>query len=169
MRWPPIERVVREYVDDDDERVPQITSAAMTNLDTSDSLRKVIESMLQASPTFRRQCARLAAESRLTIEVALVAVEPSRTSRATTQFAVGVGGLLVARIMIGPAGPVDELLAHEFEHVLEQLDGVDLESLARRQATGVSVVDGSRFETVRAATVGRQVAEEIRNARRQPE
>jgi hypothetical protein len=168
MRRPAIERVVREYVDDDD-AVPHLASASMANLETSEELRKLIDTMLQASPTFRRQCTRLAADQRLSIVVAVAALDPSRSSRATTQFGAGVGGRLVARVLLKHGGPMDELIAHEFEHVLEQLDGVDLESLARRQATGVSVVDGSRFETVRAVAIGRQVAEEIRSARRQHE
>ena len=43
-----------------------------------------------------------------------------------------------------------ELIAHEFEHVLEQLDGVDLKALARA-GEARRLADGA-FETERAVT-----------------
>ena len=54
-----------------------------------------------------------------------------------------------------------ELIAHEFEHVLEQLDCVDLRALAH---TGDSrqLADGA-FETARAIIAGQQVAGEVVN------
>ena len=163
---PTFEHVVQEFVDDE-RAAPQVfTLALIPNLGVTGSLRSVIESMMQVSLTFRRQCARLAAAENLTIFVAASIGDPSRLTRATTQFSVAPEGRLVARILVGPYGSREELLAHEFEHVLEQLDGVDLAALSQRNATGVSLIDGTRFETVRAVAIGRQVVEEIANARR---
>jgi hypothetical protein len=55
-----------------------------------------------------------------------------------------------------------ELIAHEIEHVIEQIDGVDLRVQSLLPGTGVrSCMDGS-FETVRAVRVGRRVAQETR-------
>jgi hypothetical protein len=163
---PAFDRVVQEYVDDED-MAPQVSAPRfLNNVGASDSMFRMIESMMQASPTFRRQCARLAGASSLTVIVALVAVEPSRQTRATTVFSVSPEGHMVARVMLGPSGSKEELLAHEFEHILEQLDGVDLPSMSRRSSSGVSVVNGTHFETVRANVIGRQVAEEIHYGKR---
>ena len=53
-----------------------------------------------------------------------------------------------------------EYLAHEIEHVLEQVDGVDLRRSARGGVAGVS--ETSRvFETARAIAIGRVVAREV--------
>ena len=52
-----------------------------------------------------------------------------------------------------------ELLAHEFEHLIEQLDGVDLKALAR-DGEARRLADGA-FETDRAMAAGQQVAGEV--------
>jgi hypothetical protein len=58
------------------------------------------------------------------------------------------------------------LIAHEFEHILEQLDEVDLPSMAARPATGVHTVPGSdHFETDRAIAAGRAVRAEVKRGR----
>ena len=52
-----------------------------------------------------------------------------------------------------------EAIAHELEHVLEQVEGTDLARLARQRVDGV--VDlGGQYETARAQSVGRTVARE---------
>ena len=47
---------------------------------------------------------------------------------------------------------MQELIAHEFEHVIEQLDGVDLAAHAALPHTGVTSIGHSTdiFETMRA-------------------
>ena len=60
------------------------------------------------------------------------------------------------------AATLVELIAHELEHVLEQLDDVNLTQLA--QGPGVSSYghEGSRsFETARARQIGLDVAAEF--------
>jgi hypothetical protein len=52
-----------------------------------------------------------------------------------------------------------EYLAHELEHVLEQIEGVDLVRLKRQRVDGVAHV-GGQDETARARSVGRAVARE---------
>jgi hypothetical protein len=54
-----------------------------------------------------------------------------------------------------------ELIAHELEHVLEQVDGIDLRRRARQRLNGVIIL-GGRYETERARSVGRTVAREAR-------
>jgi len=58
------------------------------------------------------------------------------------------------------------LIAHEFEHIIEQLDGVDLPLMASRTASGVHRVPGSEhFETDRAIAAGHRVSEEVSRGR----
>ena len=60
-----------------------------------------------------------------------------------------------------------ELIAHEFEHILEQLDSVDLAAMAARSGTGVRAVSElGHFETDRAIAAGRRVESEMASARR---
>ena len=60
-----------------------------------------------------------------------------------------------------------ELIAHEMEHVIEQLDEIDLPSLADLPDTGVhhTLSAGVTFETSRAAQTGLRVAREVRESR----
>ena len=54
-----------------------------------------------------------------------------------------------------------ELIAHEFEHIIEQLDGVDLAIMSRLRSTGVKRVgEVDAFETRRAIVTGLRVARE---------
>jgi hypothetical protein len=57
-----------------------------------------------------------------------------------------------------------ELIAHELEHVIEQLDQIDLASLAALRDTGVRHAQGEGvvFETARATQVGLKVTREVR-------
>jgi hypothetical protein len=52
-----------------------------------------------------------------------------------------------------------EYLAHELEHVLEQIEGLDLVRLKRQRVDGAEHV-GGQHETARARSVGRTVARE---------
>ena len=81
-----------------------------------------------------------------------------RRGRATS-FRQGEWGALAAEIEIRSVPDLTELLAHEFEHLIEQLDGVDLPALAR-QGEARRLSDGA-FETDRAIAAGHQVAGEV--------
>ena len=55
------------------------------------------------------------------------------------------------------------MVAHELEHIIEQLDDVDLREKARRARSGVRLIQGNDlvFETLRARRIGRRVLEEV--------
>ena len=55
------------------------------------------------------------------------------------------------------------MVAHELEHIIEQLDEVDLREKARRARSGVRLIQGNDlvFETLRARRIGRRVLEEV--------
>lgn len=153
--------VARVYVPVDDQLAASVTLPA--NLKLNDMYRPYVEAMLRLSPTFRRQCVRLANAPSLTIEV-----QPLRSLyndvRARTRFWRTPEGNRFASVEIGPSDDQVELIAHEIEHVIEQLDGVDLRARAAMPATGVRVCEDREgsFETVRASRAGRAVAGEVR-------
>lgn len=53
------------------------------------------------------------------------------------------------------------MLAHEFEHVLEQIEGVRLADEADLPGTGVQRVSGGAFETARARAAGKAAEAEV--------
>ena len=156
--------VMQVLTDDASAAPPFDTVHLPPNLVVATALRQTFEAMLRDSPTFRRQCARLTTAWSVTIRIMLTG---STRSEAVTNFSVDREGRKVAQIQLGHRADREELIAHECEHIIEQLDGVDLPALARHANGGVrSTEDAGRFETERAIAVGRQVAEELRTARR---
>jgi len=152
---------VRQYVAD---KTAPARLALPPNFIVPDNFCPGIESMLHDSATFRRQCLRIAGEPRLMIH--LIFATPSTRSdvRAVTTITREHDGRRVAHIAITPRQDLVELIAHEFEHIVEQLDGVDLAAQAARPRTGVHAQSGpsEMFETVRATRVGLRVAGEMR-------
>ena len=127
--------------------------------------RSLLESMLRRSPTFARQCQRIAGAPQLTVTLEVAAVRTTRTQRARTDIARRRGGLRATIVIAQPVHFV-ELVAHEIEHIIEQLDEIDLASKAALRHTGVEALDndGRVFETVRAHRVGLRVAAEFRRS-----
>ena len=140
---------------------PQL--ALPPNLLVTSLHRPLIDSMLRESPTFRRQCLRIAAETGLTVQLAIGRTPLPSGMRAMTRFSRGDGGQLSAVVDIGFHQNVEELIAHELEHVIEQLDGIDLEARAARPHTGVTEVGyrAGMFETIRARRTGLKVVSEL--------
>jgi hypothetical protein len=133
------------------------------NLRIPPAYQPYVESMVRWSPTFRRQCLRLANAPWLTIVLRSLPTRPSALVRARTQFSTDGRRHVTATMTIGAADDQVELIAHEIEHVIEQLDGVDLRARASLPATGVTSWDHDmEFETIRAIRAGRAVAEEVR-------
>lgn len=134
------------------------------NLTIPDVLRPTIERMLEQSPTFRRQVLRLVQAPGLIVRIGLLQGKPLSGVRARTEMDIADRSL-VANVFIKPMENVVELIAHEFEHIIEQLDGVDLRARSALSGTGVWSCDDGSFETKRAVRVGRLVAEETQYRR----
>src|SRR5262245_5912899 len=113
--------------------------------------------LLRLSDTFRTQCERIAAETRVRVTLAITGTIPGG-GRAQTTFRRYRSGLLFADVEVPFGENYRELLAHEFEHVIEQLDGVDL----RREAAEGRAweIAAGTFETRRAYLVGMRVLRE---------
>jgi hypothetical protein len=131
------------------------------NIAIADSLRSTVRLMLHASPTFRRQCLRIANAPRLTVMFDLVQLLPQQM-RARTRVSTTRDGSTVAKVEIGHIEHAVELIAHEIEHVIEQLDEVDLPALAAVPESGVHDCGDRSFETIRATRAGRIVAAEVK-------
>ena len=119
-------------------------------------LTQEIVGLIQVSPTFRAQCERIAAAHHLRIDVELV--HTIGVARADTVIRRYEAGALRAKVRIAFGRDYRELIAHEFEHVIEQLDGVDLQAETLRD--GAWLVDAQVFETRRASEIGRRVRRE---------
>jgi hypothetical protein len=153
--------VARTYLEEDDRSAPLLL-AAPANIVVPAGYRETIESMLRSSATFRRQCGRIARDTTLHVVIERSLLPASAGTGALTRITRRSDGGLDAAVEVGYLGEPILLIAHEFEHILEQLDGVDLPSMAARPATGVHAVSSSgHFETDRAIAAGEQVAREV--------
>jgi hypothetical protein len=134
------------------------------NLLVSSMYLPLVESMLRDSPTFRRQCVRIAAAHGLTVHLSIGSAPMSSGVRAITRMRRSGTGHLTADVNIGFRENAQELIAHEFEHIIEQLDGVDLAARAALANTGVTLIGHTtdRFETTRAQRAGLKVVAELR-------
>jgi hypothetical protein len=133
------------------------------NLTVTALYRATVAAMLERSPTFRRQSARIAGAPRLTISIE---APPARTAQvpAWTRIVRRADGRIEAAVSVTAIGRTAELIAHELEHVIEQLDGIDLAHLADVRASGVRHCECPHFEafeTTRAVTTGQRVAREV--------
>lgn len=124
-------------------------------------LRVDVEQMLRTSATFRRQCRRIADTPLLYVRVRRDSWLAQHGFRAKSVIERARSGVVIVVVGIGPHGSSFEWIAHEFEHVLEQVDGVRLREIAGRRA-GVWRSSADTFETERAIRAGRTVVEEMR-------
>ncbi len=120
------------------------------------TLLGVIEDGWKRSPTLRRQCEDLASARAV---VALTWGKTDSQSHAMTEIQRDSGGVVAARVTIPPVHNALELVAHELEHVLETVRGMDYEAASNRQRSGVWRAFGG-FETSGAIDSGRQVWKE---------
>ena len=135
------------------------TLALPGSIELEQGLQPIVKWILEYSPRFRQQCRTLAAAPRLRANITMSFGQPIGTSRARTAFRQTQAGGLDAQIEIRSASDMSELLGHEFEHLIEQLDGVDLSAMVRG-GEARRLTDGA-FETERAIAAGQQVAGEV--------
>jgi hypothetical protein len=125
-------------------------------------LKPFVELAWEHSATFRAQCRTLGA-GRAAVIVRTATVR--ETLRADSRITVSEDGGILGRIRINAGSRVLEHLGHEFEHVVERVQGVNL--LMESQRGGSRVVLGpGTYETQRAIDAGIRVAEEVREATR---
>lgn len=136
--------------------------ALPSNIDMHPKLAPIAEALLARSASFVNQCQRLARARVVRIDVTLNPRIPTAVYRAITSIERFSSGLIVAHVELALSSEYEELLAHEFEHVIEQLDGVALRRLARVRGSGVMRTETGAFETKRAIDAGLAVSREVR-------
>jgi len=127
-------------------------------------LLRYVGAMLASSHTFRTQCRRIADARRLRVVIRIDPALAEWRYRARTTIGRVATGEMLACVQISLRHNPIEWIAHEFEHLVEQLDGVSLPSLeAANKGVWFSTV--RMYETARAIAAGRTVAEETQRAR----
>lgn len=118
-------------------------------------LEPIALALLHRSPTFQQQCHRIAAATvRVRVRITTVLLG----SRGETTIRRYEAGALRADVVLAFGEDYVELLAHEFEHVLEQVDQV---RLAHEVSAGRAwTTETGAFETVRAWEAGMRVRQE---------
>jgi hypothetical protein len=134
------------------------------NIEVAHDLARVLERIYQRSATFRAQCERIAGADNLRVTIRIDTAIPSRCRAFTIVQRRGFD--IRADVHLPPTNGLIELIGHEFEHLLEQIEGLDLKTLAGAKGSGVRVLEGRVFETDRAQAAGLLVAAEARRSAR---
>jgi hypothetical protein len=130
------------------------------NIHASPMLLTLMGRMARFSPTFRAQCERIARTSGLVVRMRYAGLRDDRPFNARTVVRRHQYGAMIAEVdLYVPLDPV-EIVAHEFEHLVEQIQGTDLHELSRQRGSGVIEVRRNEFETQRAVDAGRRVLAE---------
>ena len=150
----------RAAADSFDTSQPSVTeetpaSAWPCRLVLAKALRPSVQLAWARSATFRSQCARLAQAGTIVFVHSVASVQILR--QAQSVIGVTEDGATVARVLVRSSADTVEAIAHEFEHVLEYLEGVD----HRRSGTMLS---HDAYETDRAMDAGTRVAREVRDS-----
>ncbi len=130
-----------------------------SNLSVPGALRPLLEEVLRRSPTFRQQVQKLRHAPHVRMAIRYGDVSTWHVLRAESVVSRYEWGALQVDTTLYTARDVIEVIAHELEHVCEQIDGLDVRQLSQRRHSGVYTV-GQHFETQRAIVIGRQVARE---------
>jgi hypothetical protein len=118
----------------------------------------LLDDLWSRSPTFRQQCRRLAGANALVVMQSASAKETPWS--AESRIGVLANGRVMARMRVRDGRESVEVIAHELEHVLERIDGVNLALDSARGGSGTSL-SGGAYETRRATAAGRLVAKEV--------
>lgn len=145
----------------DDELVCRPRGHLPRNFSVALLFERLIATMLEKSPTFRHQCVELARAPRLRTVIRLEMMMPLSDKRGETRIVRYETGALRATVGIGPTVDYAVVLAHELEHLLEQVEEADLASMADRPDSGVTRTGSGAFETARAIKAGRSVQREM--------
>jgi hypothetical protein len=122
------------------------------------TLQQQILDLSRRSVSFRQQCERIAASRVLRVTVNLTKTMAAGARAQTVIQRYHAGGLR-AEVSLLFAEDYVELLAHEFEHILEQVDGIVLRD---EVGSGRAWLTASgAYETRRAFNAGVRVRQEI--------
>ena len=133
-----------------------------------DFVLAMINEMARRSPSFRDRLLRIGTAPTVRARIRSTQLRIPNIARTQTAFVVNTQGWLFADIQIPPQVVFSwenvEMIAHEIEHVIEQIEGVDLITLAGQRRSGVRRFNewrGGLFETDRATNFGDAVDREF--------
>ena len=132
------------------------------NIQVDPLLQPLVEKLLRQSETFRRQWQTIGAAR--VVRVSLITsplLRESSAARARTEVSRYAFGAIRAVVELPSVVDITELLAHELEHVLEQIEGLDLPALAKEGGSGVQQVGRGVYETARARNAGFEALREV--------
>ena len=128
-------------------------------------LAPLVDTLLQKSPTLRRQWQIIGAAPLLRVSlVSTPVLRETPSARARTEVSRFAFGSIRAVVELPSVVDITELLPHELEHVLEQLEGLDLAALARTSSSGVQEIGRGVYETRRARNAGFDAMREVYGA-----
>lgn len=129
----------------------------------AESIQPRFLDLLARSATFRSQCERITeAGVRVVIEVGAPWEFTRQINAISRLIRDEEGRLAFVRVRLSMEGPWSVLLPHELEHVVEQLEGVNLGAIAALRDGRAWRVNGRHYETRRAHDVGFSVDREYR-------
>lgn len=137
----------------------EILSTIPVNLKVPGALRALLEEVMRRSPTFRHQMAELRGAPHVRMAISYGDVSTWHVLRAESTVSRYEWGALHIDTRLYTVRDVIEVVAHEMEHVCEQIEGIDVRALSQQRNSGVYSV-GRHFETRRANLIGKQVAHE---------
>ncbi len=137
-------------------QAPETLPASLpSNITVARALAPAVDELFRRSGTFRRQCALIGAAAH--VRVQLLDAPPRRQASAPRAYA-SINryhlGLVRAVIEVPVIAEHYELIPHELEHVIEQIEGINLPDRARTGADGTVDVAAGVFETRRAREAG---------------
>jgi len=142
-----------------------VREAAPGVIQLTPDIQRRVEAMLERSPTFREQYQRILHTPLVIITARVEAAVLSTSFRARSTIRRYGSGLLIVLMEIAPGANQAQWIAHEFEHVVEQLDGIDVGADAAAGHRHSWYTGDRAVETLRAVRAGRQVEDEMRRAK----
>jgi hypothetical protein len=136
--------------------------ALPSNVVMPKDMKPILLRMIERSPTFRSQCQKIDSTPYLRIAIEIVPRLSDCQCRALSTVKRYTTGLVVIKVqIIVPSIHIVEVIGHEFEHALEQIEGLDLRALASTQSEYVYKADSGGFETKRAIRAGNVIEQEV--------
>ncbi|MPY89517.1 MAG: hypothetical protein GEU99_16520 [Luteitalea sp.] len=131
----------------------------------SGKLREALGRLLAGSELFRARYSQVV-RAGVVVGITYHGLFHLGEARAATRIHRVDGRVQLALVRVKPGHDPVELIAHEFEHIVEQLEGVDYHDHLASRRGNTRVNSGQAFETDRAAAAGRSAARQVRDAER---
>src|SRR5262249_27078922 len=105
--------------------------APPSNVNFRKDFQPIVARLLRRSPTFRKQFQRIRGASNLQVTIQLITSESELPYHARC-IIDRRGGFIRVKMEIVALSAYPNVIGHEFEHLLEQLDGLNLRALAAK-------------------------------------